>query len=92
MSYRQLPRKAFHIRLGEDLGNEALILPHRKGMPVEGGDARRLLPPVLEGEKSVIDQPRGVPARRVDRHDPALFLGFRERGGLERIHLPASFG
>src|SRR6202020_3457846 len=40
--------------------------------PRRGGDARRLLPPVLKREQPEIGQPSDVVLRRVDPEHPAL--------------------
>src|ERR1700749_2849808 len=73
--------------LVEDLGDEALVADaHDVAAGAGGGDARRLLAPVLEREQGKVGETGDVVAGGVDPEDAALIAGAVAEVGHERGH------
>ena len=68
---RDLAAKAAELLLVEDLGDEPEVAQRRQPPVLGDGDARRLLPAVLQREQAEVRQPRHVTVGGVDAEDAA---------------------
>ena len=88
MADAEVAVEAGEVGLGEDVGDEPEILEHR--LAGGGGDAGRLLAPMLEGEEPEVGDRRGLLTRCVDAEDAAGLAGRVQFGcGVRPGHVPA---
>ena len=71
MADGDLAAQAAELLLVEDLGDEPEVAQPRQPPVLGDGDARRLLPAVLQREQAEVRQPRHVAVGGVDAEDAA---------------------
>ena len=81
----ELAGKGGEIRLGENLIDQAEVLADHNGAAIAHGDARRLLPAVLERLQAEVRDARDVAPRGPDAEDAAFLV---QRIAVRRPHLP----
>jgi hypothetical protein len=69
---RHVALQRAQLLLVEHLADQPLVAHGHDVAALRGGDARRLLPAVLEGVQGEVGQPGDVVAGGVDAEDPAL--------------------
>ena len=72
MADRHVPLQRAQLLLVEHLVDEPLVAHGHDVAALGGGDARRLLPAVLERVEREVGQPRDLAPRRDDAEDAAL--------------------
>ena len=75
MADGDLALETAQVLLVEDLGDEAHVPEHGEAPAVGHGDARRLLPAVLEGEEPEVRDARDVAVRRANAEDTTHLVG-----------------
>ena len=75
VAHRELPAQGAELLLVEHLRHEAEVAHGHDVTLVRGGDARRLLTPVLKREQREVCEPGDVGIRRVHAEDAALVAG-----------------
>ena len=76
---RDLTRESLELLLVEDLGDEPHVAQHRQAPRLRDGDARRLLPAMLQREQREVRQPRHVAVGRADAEDAAHVYASRSQ-------------
>jgi hypothetical protein len=75
MAHCKLAGEGLEAGIVKDLGHQPHVLIEVNLIVVKGGNARRLLPPVLQGIETKVGQGRHFPVRGMNAKHPAGFFG-----------------